>query len=297
MDGGFAANTVIHLKHHEDTYFMRTSAIAAAVSEPPIIIRYTIVALVVGFYIGLGYLLHPDTNTYLLLGMPITIIFQLVIARRPLRELWLRHGHPVRFDWRTAAWLLLFLVGPIQTSLSGASQGNVPIVIYGLVALLGAAGAAVAFRVLGAANLRQLGLLLVMMAGIGLALLLLRQSGARAQDLALGKRLLVGIQSLLFYIPAVFVAEEVFFRGALDTYLHRGETGAGWASAAFVSVLWGLWHMPIVDHLSMIVVLQLVGAQLIVGLVLSWAWRTTGNLAMPGTIHAIIDAMRNAVLL
>jgi membrane protease YdiL (CAAX protease family) len=261
-------------------------------------IRYLIVSLIVGFYIELGFLFHPDPNTYLLLGIPITVLFQIIIARRPMRELWLRHGQPLLFDRWTGAWLLLFLIGPIQAILSGAKTGNTPVVIYGLAAILGAGGAALAFRVLEPSNLRQLGLLLLLAIPIGLVRLLLQLSAAQAGSggLALGERLVTGIQSLLFYIPAVFVVEEVFFRGALDSYLHREESGAGWFSAAFVSVLWGLWHIPIVRPLSITVILLLVGAQLVMGLILSWLWRQTGNLAMPGTVHAIIDAMRNALL-
>lgn len=36
-------------------------------------------------------------------------------------------------------------------------------------------------------------------------------------------------------LPVGFMVEEVFFRGALDTCLHRGEQGTGWLSAIFVS--------------------------------------------------------------
>src|SRR5205814_1740534 len=51
--------------------------------------------------------------------------------------------------------------------------------------------------------------------------------------------------SLLQYVPVVFVIEEVFFRGALDSYVHRVGEGTGWGSAVFVSALWGLWHLPL----------------------------------------------------
>ncbi len=117
------------------------------------------------------------------------------------------------------------------------------------------------------------------------------------QELALGKRALTGIQSLLFYVPAIFVAEEVVFRGALNSYLYRDEKGADWTSAAFASVLWGLWHMPIVGSLSIVVILELIVAQLFMGLILSWLWRQSGDLAMPGTWHAILDAVRKALSL
>jgi membrane protease YdiL (CAAX protease family) len=40
----------------------------------------------------------------------------------------------------------------------------------------------------------------------------------------------------------------------------------------------------------------LVLAQLVMGLILSWFWRRTGNLAMPATVHAVIDAVLNGFL-
>lgn len=258
--------------------------------------RYAITAIAVGLYVGIGFLLKPDANTYLLIGIPITVLFQAFIARRPLRELWLRHEQPLRFDRWTVAWLVLFLIGPILTFVTGIRFGNWPVTVYGLAAVFGAVGAALAFRVLGPANLRQLGLLLALTILLGLARLLLQPSSAGAQDLAPSQRLLEGVQSLLFYVPALFIVEEVFFRGALNSYLHQGESGAGWPSAVFVSVLWGLWHTPIIGPLSLIIVLQVVVVQLVIGLILSWYWRQSGNLAMPATIHAILSALRNALM-
>jgi membrane protease YdiL (CAAX protease family) len=36
---------------------------------------------------------------------------------------------------------------------------------------------------------------------------------------------------------------------------------------------------------------------LVMGLILSWLWRQMGNMVMPATLHAIIDAVRNVLLL
>ncbi len=270
-----------------------------AVNERPGFIRYMIVILVVGLYMAIGFLLHPDVNTYLLIGIPFLVIFQLFIARRPLRELWLLHGQRLRFDVWTAACLVLFLIGPVLAISAGIHADNWPVTIYGMAAIVGAFGAALAFRVLGGENLRQLGLVIVLLAAVALVRLVLQRStaGAAIQDRGPRELLQAGLQSLLFYVPAVFVVEEVFFRGALNSYLHRGEQGFGWASAAFISIVWGLWHMPIAGPLSILLILQLVGTQLVIGLILSWVWRRTGNLAMPGTLHAALDAVRNVLLL
>lgn len=192
--------------------------------------------------------------------------------------------------------LVLFIIGPVIAIIDGIRTGNNPVWIYGVLALIGSVGAAVCFRVLGKSYLYQLGFLLVFMIVIGLIRLLLTSHGATVNAPSTGHRAWIMTNSLLFYVPALFVVEEVFFRGALDSYLHRGEQGAGWTSAAFVSILWGFWHMPIVNPLTVTMVIKLLVAQLVVGLVLSWFWRQSANMAMSGTVHAIIDALRNALM-
>jgi membrane protease YdiL (CAAX protease family) len=101
------------------------------------------------------------------------------------------------------------------------------------------------------------------------------------------------------YFPASFVLEEVTFRGALDEHLHAEGEPRGWQSAILVSVLWGLWHMPVSStglpwSLQM---LQLVAVHVLFGVPLSLAWRRTRNLAGPALAHAVNDAVRNALML
>ena len=74
-----------------------------------------------------------------------------------------------------------------------------------------------------------------------------------------------------------------------------GSTANGIASAIFVSVLWGLWHYPIILHVSVIqVVLTLLLLQVAMGPFLSLFWRRSGNLMVPGFAHALSDSVRNA---
>jgi membrane protease YdiL (CAAX protease family) len=98
--------------------------------------------------------------------------------------------------------------------------------------------------------------------------------------------------------PVGFIVEEVFFRGGLDTYLHHGEKGTGWLSAIYVSALWGLWHLqgPALTqgHLLSTIVNLLV-AQILLGVPLSLLWRKSGNLAFPDTAHALLEAVRNVL--
>jgi hypothetical protein len=69
----------------------------------------------------------------------------------------------------------------------------------------------------------------------------------------LGPAALVGIEYLLLYIPVMIMMEEVAFRGAIDSHVrHPGEshgvrsTVYAIVSAIVVSVLWGIWHYPII---------------------------------------------------
>lgn len=110
--------------------------------------------------------------------------------------------------------------------------------------------------------------------------------------------LTVGLRSLLLYLAVVFVLEEVTFRGALDAHAHHPGEGRGLLSAVVVSVLWGLWHLPLADPAGPLWMtsLQLVAVHGVIGVLLSYAWRRTGSLAAPGLAHAVIDGVRNGLL-
>ncbi len=95
--------------------------------------------------------------------------------------------------------------------------------------------------------------------------------------------------------------EEVWFRGVLDSHLHHPGESRGIASAICVSALWGLWHYPPTENpLGFPSFLKTVGELLLVhvliGTFLSTYWRRSGNLFVTGSVHALIDAVRNALL-
>jgi membrane protease YdiL (CAAX protease family) len=86
------------------------------------------------------------------------------------------------------------------------------------------------------------------------------------------------------------MVEEVAFRGALDSHVrHPGEGGGstirayGVVSAFFISVLWGLWHYPILPQVP---IWQLLPAQVAMARS-SLFWRRSGNLMVPGFAHAL----------
>jgi membrane protease YdiL (CAAX protease family) len=109
------------------------------------------------------------------------------------------------------------------------------------------------------------------------------------------------ITSILRYLPVGFVMEEVAFRGAFDSHLfHPGES-RGVLSALFVSALWGIWHIPTIPPGQMpmpiwMLAPVLAGVHCLTGVPLSIFWRRSGNLTVTASTHALIDAVRNAVL-
>jgi membrane protease YdiL (CAAX protease family) len=108
---------------------------------------------------------------------------------------------------------------------------------------------------------------------------------------------LVGLMWLLLYFPALFILEEVSFRGALDSHIYRPGGRFGWLSALAVSALWGLWHLPTLepDQRGVGTAASLVVFHCVVGVPLSLYWRRSGNLAVPSFTHALLDAVRNAL--
>jgi membrane protease YdiL (CAAX protease family) len=99
------------------------------------------------------------------------------------------------------------------------------------------------------------------------------------------------------YVPAVFVVEEVWFRGALDSHIHHPGEKHGLLSAALVSLLWSWWHLPIaVDQGVIKSLLTLPIVMVPMGIFLSIYWRRSGNLAVPGFTHAFSDSVRNVLV-
>src|SRR5262249_26780270 len=156
-------------------------------------------------------------NLYLLLGVPLLLVFQLIVRRQPLRALWVRQAPPFRLDGKGIAIAIVLMMVPLLNLLGGLLSGQWDISLYSLVSLVGALAAAYAIR---SADRQTLRLVLLCLAG-ALALRLMTMLVLR---FALGlpspswsfPGLIVALMSLLTYIPVLFVIEEVVFRGALD---------------------------------------------------------------------------------
>jgi membrane protease YdiL (CAAX protease family) len=263
-------------------------------------VRWVEAIALVAVWAALGTALRLDVNAYLLLGVPLTVVFQLGIRRRPLRDLWVKDGPAVRSAPVRKSLVGVLALVPLLLVVDGSARRNVWEALYGAVALVGAFGVGYAVSQAGRATWRSVLGCLAVAGSVGVvafgAVGIARALGGRAGTghgawAATG----TGIWSLLLYLPASFAIEEVTFRGAIDAHVHRPGEGGGVVDAAAVSALWGMWHLPIVG-LSIGSVVALLMLHLAVGIPLSLYWRRSGNLLVPAISHAIIDAVRNVVL-
>lgn len=263
----------------------------------------------VGIWLAAGELLHMSVNVYLLFGIPLTVAFQLLVRKKPIKDLWVRGGPAITLrvvGLRVAVVALVLAVFPVYQLIMSVAKSEGPgFVIYYLAAIVGAGAAAYALSRFTRATLRYL-LLCLATAGLigalitgGLLGVFLSATGVAPVSEHLKPNFLDGIASVLLYIPVLFVMEEVAFRGAIDSHVyHPGEEGAGRRSAVYgvlsavaVSMLWGVWHYPIVPDAS---ILGLLIPQVAMGTFLSLFWRRSGNLMVPGFSHAVTDSIRNA---
>jgi len=272
--------------------------VAATISQTSQLRRAIEVTAVVAIWIALGITFHLSAYAYLLLGIPLTAAFQWGVRREPLRALWLRDGQPFRLDaagWAIAGLLAAYPCYHLVTYLR-SDPHPAKAAIY-LCAVAGAFPAAYALRNFHRATVRPLLLCLVIAGGIGIAIMVggVITSGMAHRTLA--QRLSIGSTYLLLNLLATFVVEEVSFRGAFDSHLHHPGEPRGFVTALFVSALWGLWHLPIgLGQAPLpLVIAQLLVVHCAIGVPLSIFWRRSGNLFVPASAHALIDAVRDAL--
>jgi membrane protease YdiL (CAAX protease family) len=252
--------------------------------------------LLVGGYMALGIAFRLSVEGYLLLGIPITIAFQVLVVRRPIRALWLRDASPMRFTVRSVIAIVFTAIAPTAVAVDGVRSGNTVLVGYGLAGMTGAVAAVYALRAMdrGAVRAAIRASLITSMILVSIMVMYRVASGGFDGNLAASVR--TAVISLATYLPVVFILEEVLFRGLLDPYLHGSRPGPDRASALYGSALWGIWHLPVMSvALGAFTIPYLVAVHTALGYVLVTAWRRTGNLAAPGIAHAVSDALRNAV--
>jgi membrane protease YdiL (CAAX protease family) len=258
--------------------------------------RAVVATLLIGGYMALGSALHLGADAYLLLGIPITIGFQVLVVRRPLRQLWLRQAPPMTFTPRSMAAIVVLAIAPAVVAAGGVIDGDLALVAWGLAAMVGAVGAVYALREMDRDAVRSTIQTTLITGAVLVGIMVAYRLATGGFNGNLAAALTTTVISLLTYLPVVFVVEEVLFRGVIDPYLHGSTPGPDRASALYGSALWGLWHLPVAFlALGVLTIPYLVAVHTVLGYFLVTSWRRTGNLAAPGIAHAVIDALRNTV--
>jgi membrane protease YdiL (CAAX protease family) len=255
-----------------------------------------------GVWIALGEALdlgpsRGEVDTYLLLGAPLVVLFQLFVARRGIRELWVRTAPKLVFSRLTIALAIAIGIYPIIALINAIADSEPASIVIGLalIATVGAVAAAYAYGLFRSETWRYLGLCILFVTGymVGSSLVFDGETVfTHPLEAHPDRDLDVFLLALLQYIPTVFVFEEVAFRGALDSHLHHPGERHGFWTASYISFLWCMWHAPLFgwgEFPSLIV------GMFPMGIALSIYWRRSGNLGVSGGAHALSDSIRNAL--
>jgi len=262
----------------------------------PRIMRAFVGTLIVGVWMALGFAFALGANAYLLVGIPITIAFQVLVVRRPLRTLWVRAAPPLTFTPRWALLVLVVAVAPAVIAAGAVRNGDLVLVCYGLAGMVGAVGAVDSLRTMDGLAVRSTIRATLITSSILVSVMVAYRMATGGFTGNLPAAVASAVLSVATYLPVVFVLEEAFFRGLLDTYMHGSTPGADRATALYGSALWGVWHLPVASvDLGLLLIPYLVVVHSALGYVLVTSWRRTGNLGAPGVAHAVSDALRNAV--
>jgi len=255
--------------------------------------RYAEVGLVTIVWSLAGWLLELDSSAYLVLGIPIVAFFQIFVRRQSLPSLWVKESPPFKLNANGVICAVALAILPAANVLGAIfPTPRVSDVLWYLSGLPGAVAAAYALVRTRREHLRPLLLCLVINEVIdGLGWFLLVKMGAWSiTERSVAERFGVCALNTLLYVPLFFMTEEVAFRGAFDAHLGAGLTNRWWLRSSYVSALWVLWHVPLYRPADSgdVVALAIIWP---FGLVLSYAWRKTGNLGIPVISHALSDGL------
>jgi hypothetical protein len=172
--------------------------------------------LFIAIWMGLGWSLALDANAYLVLGIPLTFLFQQFVRGAPLRTLWVREAPKFGLGWLCPAALLAVRPAYLLVGELGRHQwaGSA----YLVAALVGAIAAGYALRHLGRETIRPFLMCQLTAGTIGIGMTIAARMAAAIDRAPLP---LVALQDFLVFFPVCFVMEEVSFRGAIDSHLHR----------------------------------------------------------------------------
>jgi hypothetical protein len=258
--------------------------------------RYIECFVFVAAWMAFGWIFHPSVLVYQMFGIPLLVLFQLVVARRSLSQLWVRKSEVFRLD-RAGAVLSAVLMLPLVFAAVKHRDSWEQMFFY-ILAAIGAVPAAFALRHQHVKQLRAALPTFAAVVGIGwFSFVVYTLHIGHSPVAGLIKLPSIGLDCLLLF-TICFVIEEVAFRGVLDTHVApiSGNDKPAWMSAVFVSALWGLWHFPLCQNGKLSFLAISLTAHILVGVPLSFCWRQSGTLVLPAAAHALIDAYRDVIL-
>jgi len=246
----------------------------------------------------IGWVFHLGTLGYQLAGVPLCLAFQRFVCNRSITEAWVRESKTFQLDRIGALLALALAAAPLLELVSAWATGNWTRRLFLAAAVAGAPAAAFAFRRMNREGWRCL-LLCFCTAGLLGSAWTLSFCYARHDGIPFELwRLRILIDRWLLVVPLGFIAEEVAFRGVLDTHAHHpGDPRSFW-SAFFISALWGWWHVPILPtNPAWLGPVTYPLTHALVGVPMCLYWRRSGNLVVPVVTHAFLDAVRDAFIL
>jgi membrane protease YdiL (CAAX protease family) len=268
--------------------------------------RYFETLAFVALWMALGWIFHLDTNSYLLIGVPLVVLFQRFVRQRPLRQLWVRDAAAFRLGKGGIVIAVLLMLAPGYDLIFVAVPKKLWIVALWLFCALAGAvfgGFAITQQRASAARRGLPSFITAVLIGIAI---MAASALASRHDIGVPlSKLFLLLKQFLLYFSVSLVLEEVAFRGALDSHLYQPPTdgrrwsSSAWFSAIFVSALWGIWHLPTFPGASAAAfaaaIPVLIIVHTLVGVPLSFCWRASGTLVLPCAAHALIDSYRNCV--
>jgi hypothetical protein len=208
--------------------------------------RYLECTAFVLLWMAAEHYFHLRPLTGQLLGIPVIAVFQIAVARRPLHQLWVRDVKS--FRWDRSSWLISCGLALASGALLWSGRGqpapglNGPAKLF-LQVLAGVVPAAFALRQQSGAAIRR-----ALPAMIAAATFVIGWHAAWHDGVVLvpGAKLMGFFTTWLCEFVALFLVDEVVFRGALDPHLADASAGRlhEWCSAIFLSMLWAIWHLP-----------------------------------------------------
>jgi len=276
---------------------MKTGTATAA------LVPYMTATIAVAVWMVIGATFRLDPNSYLLVGVPLVIAYQLFVRRKDLGALWVfRSTEQVLGKRSTVALGLLLAVAPVTALADAWKAGSTAAVLWCLCSLAGAPVAAWTISRTSPRDARSAlpNVLSVVLVGAAVLSAATATSGGRLFP-GLNDLPQVGRDALLFF-TVCFILEEVAFRGAIDQHLSDSALRGArcWLSAIYASLLWGLWHFPLVFRdaatSSTATAVQVLALHLGIGGLLSLIARQSGSLALSAGAHALLDAWRDALV-